>query len=48
MKPTPSFAHGPAALLLAAMFSTSIYFSFRACFQDDAVAPAAATHEWRA
>ncbi len=28
----------PAALLLAAMFTTSLFFSFRACFQDD-VAP---------
>ncbi len=34
----------PAALLLAAMFSTSIYFSFEACFQDEAQStlPAAA------
>ncbi len=38
----------PAALLLASMFSTSIYFSFRACFQDDAIVEAAGTHEWRA
>ena len=38
----------PAALLLAAMFSTSIYFSFRACFQDDAVPELPGTHEWRA
>lgn len=26
----------PAALLLAAMFTTSLFFSFRACFQGDA------------
>ena len=25
----------PTALLLAAMFSTSIYFSFQACFLDE-------------
>jgi ABC-type dipeptide/oligopeptide/nickel transport system permease subunit len=30
----------PTALLLAAMFSTSIYFSFEACFSDDAQSPA--------
>ncbi len=30
----------PTALLLAAMFSTSIYFSFAACFSDDAQSPA--------
>ena len=29
----------PTALLLAAMFSTSIYFSFEACFSDDAQSP---------
>lgn len=30
----------PAALLLAAMFSTSIYFSFKACFSEEAPEPA--------
>ncbi|MFY8104047.1 MAG: BPSS1780 family membrane protein, partial [Ramlibacter sp.] len=29
----------PTALLLAAMFSTSIYFSFQACFSEEAQAP---------
>ena len=33
----------PAALLLAAMFSTSIYFSFQACFEDETQAPQSAS-----
>lgn len=32
----------PTALLLAAMFSTSIYFSFQACFSEEEPAPQAA------
>lgn len=38
----------PAALLLAAMFTTSLFFSFRACFQDDVAADLPATPERQA